>query len=99
MFDFADMIKNACTWQDIYRALIMNMQNSGKSFEEFIKLYFLCEPTVFYDYKNVWLFREVPLKIHQRLGIGHKDYGIEKMSLIKYCRLYIKVVKDNKMLL
>jgi len=50
---------------------------AGKLFELFAKYYFLTEPTQKINYKNVWLYSEVPPSILDKLKLPQKDYGID----------------------
>ena len=75
-----EIIRKSINWDDIYNGLITNstdLSKAGKTFEQFAKLYFLCEPTVRDEFKNIWLFSDAPLKIKEKLGLGNKDYGID----------------------
>lgn len=75
------ILETAACWRGLHRNLIThyqtNLSKAGKAFELFAKSYFLCEPTIRDEYKQVWLFNEAPLKVKQQLGVGHKDYGID----------------------
>lgn len=77
----ATILETAACWRGLHRNLIThyqtNLSKAGKAFELFAKSYFLCEPTIRDEYKQVWLFNEAPLKVKQQLGVGHKDYGID----------------------
>ena len=79
--NFVAILETSTNWSDIHTNLITdyqsNLSQAGKEFELFAKLYFLCEPSVREEYKHVWLFKEVPLKVKQELGLGQKDYGID----------------------
>lgn len=50
---------------------------AGKLFEYFAKYYFQTEPTQKINYKNVWLYNEVPPSILDKLKLPYKDYGID----------------------
>lgn len=50
---------------------------AGKLFEYFTKYYFICNPLYQNEYKNVWLFDEVPLDIKTELNINYVDHGID----------------------
>ncbi len=50
---------------------------AGKLFEYFTKYYFICNPLYQNEYKNVWLFDEVPLDIKTKLNINYVDHGID----------------------
>lgn len=55
---------------------IKNTQ-AGKIFEVFAKYYFQIEPTLKDDYKNVWLYDEIPLNIKRKLNIGNVEHGVD----------------------
>jgi superfamily II DNA or RNA helicase len=50
---------------------------AGKLFEYFSKYYFQTEPTQKINYKNVWLYDDVPPSILDKLKLPYKDYGID----------------------
>ncbi len=49
----------------------------GTLFEVFCKYFFLTEPTFKDEYKNVWLFDEVPYSFKAKLGFSDVEYGID----------------------
>ncbi|WP_218813532.1 DEAD/DEAH box helicase family protein [Rickettsiella endosymbiont of Dermanyssus gallinae] len=69
------------SWNDIHHQLskpdFIKKNFTGKLFEEFCKYYYLTEPSVRSEYKNVWLFSEVPHLVRKKLNIGTRDYGID----------------------
>lgn len=75
------ILNQSSTWNTIYKNLLnynYSQDNSaGKIFEEFCKYYYLVEPTVKHDYKNVWLFSEIPHTIKEKLNLGRVDHGID----------------------
>jgi superfamily II DNA or RNA helicase len=74
------ILEKSSNWEDIYKNLITysaDLSIAGKDFEQFAKLYFLYEPSVCNEYKNIWLFNGAPLKIKEKLGLGTKDYGVD----------------------
>jgi predicted helicase len=79
--DFLSIIKNASTWLDVYGEL--SKQNTGRNpavgklFEKFCKYYYLLDPLVKNEYRNVWLFSEIPQNIKTRLNLGKVDHGID----------------------
>ncbi|MFA6303956.1 MAG: hypothetical protein WC627_12605 [Legionella sp.] len=79
--DLLSIIKNASTWWDVYSEL--SKQNTvrnplvGKLFEEFCKCYYLLDSLVKNEYRNVWLFSEIPQNIKTRLNLGKIDHGID----------------------
>lgn len=58
---------------------------AGKLFEYFSKYFFICNPLYQYEYKNVWLFDEIPLGIKKELNINHTDHGIDLLLEDKNC--------------
>ena len=46
-------------------------------FEQFCRYYYLCEPTIRSEYKNIWNFSEIPTSIKQKLNLGKTDHGID----------------------
>ncbi len=79
--DLLSIIKNASTWLDVYGEL--SKQNTGRNpsvgklFEEFCKCYYLLDPLVKNEYRNAWLFSEIPQDIKTRLNLGKVDHGID----------------------
>ena len=69
-------LTNSNNWQNL-KQVIQNHTSSGKIFEAFCKYYFLHEPTVKDDYKNVWYFEEIPTEIRQNLNFTNIDYGVD----------------------
>lgn len=49
----------------------------GTLFEVFCKYFFLAEPTFKDEYKNVWLFNELPYALKTKLGFTNVEYGID----------------------
>jgi superfamily II DNA or RNA helicase len=82
-----DILKKADDWDSLKKELerfntvesseTKKSTQAGKLFEFFAKYYFLTEPTQKINYKNVWLYNEVPPSILDRLKLPHKDYGID----------------------
>lgn len=75
------ILNHSSNWNDIYNQLLKyntpQKYSAGKLFEEFCKYYFLAEPTVKNDYKHVWFFSEIPLRIKEKLNLGKIDHGID----------------------
>ena len=69
-------LTNSNNWQSL-KQVIQNHPSSGKVFEAFCKYYFIYEPTVKDDYKNVWYFEEIPKDIRQRLNFTTIDHGVD----------------------
>jgi superfamily II DNA or RNA helicase len=81
MVTILDIIKDANSWSNIYANLVQynsaGAQQAGKLFEEFCRLYYLTEPSVRQEYRNVWLFSEAPLHVKTKLNLGKIDHGID----------------------
>ncbi len=75
------VLDNSTSWNDVYKNICKHHahhnHNVGKTFEEFCKYYYLVEPTVKHEYKNVWLFSEAPLAVKKKLNLGIIDHGID----------------------
>jgi superfamily II DNA or RNA helicase len=79
--------ESAKTWREIKTELSkFNIHDSssglkdtraGKIFEFFTKHYFKACPSEKDNYKNVWLFDEIPSEIRNKLNIGNIDYGVD----------------------
>lgn len=82
-----EIISNKNSWLELKSELSKyNIQSSessvkdsraGKIFEVFAKYYFLIAPTERGNFKNVWLFDEIPLEIKEKLNIVGQDYGVD----------------------
>ena len=82
-----DLLKKTNDWDSLKKELekfntvesseTRKNAQAGKLFELFTKYYFLTEPTQKINYKNVWLYNEVPPSILDRLKLPYKDYGID----------------------
>ena len=91
MNDYKRLLENITestkTWREIKTELSkFNIHDSssglkdtraGKIFEIFTKHYFIASPSEKDNYKNVWLFDEVPSEIRNKLNIGNIDYGVD----------------------
>lgn len=76
------LLDRSKNWNDIYNQLLKytaldKNKIIGNLFEEFCKQYYLVEPSVKNEYKNVWLFSEIPQKIKDKLQLGKVDHGID----------------------
>lgn len=99
-----DIIKESSNWDDVYDGLqdlsrsAVNSGNEnkvGRLFEDFCKCYFLEEPSVNHEYKNVWLLEEIPSEIMRYLVSefnlhANADRGID-LVLQRYDGQYIAV--------
>ena len=68
-----DAIEGCASWKDIQRSLRdLSEKQKGDVFEELVKAYLLLEPEYASKLKHVWLYREVPQAIAQKLKLpGH----------------------------
>jgi len=83
----ANILENGKTWKDIKSDLskynIHNLEvgekdtRAGKIFEILSQLYFRLSSTEKDNFKNVWLFEEVPSNIRTKLNLGNQDYGAD----------------------
>ncbi|MCG2459619.1 Helicase associated domain protein [Flavobacteriaceae bacterium F89] len=75
------MINGVQTWDDIKPKfdewVKKDKKLGGTLFEVFCKYFFLIEPTFKDEYKNVWLFNEVPYSFKTKLGFSDVEYGID----------------------
>jgi len=75
------MINDVQTWDDIKPKfdewVKKDKKLGGTLFEVFCKYFFLTEPTFKDEYKNVWLFNEVPYSFKTKLGFSDVEYGID----------------------
>lgn len=82
-----ELIKGKATWRALKPELskynvhstetAVKDTRAGKIFEVFTKLYFLVSPTEKDNFKNVWLFEEIPLEVRSKLNLGNQDYGVD----------------------
>lgn len=82
MREFDDLFKSTNSWHELKNKMILfangDLSFVGKKlFENFAKYFFLCNPILKNDYKNVWLYNEIPYEIKEKLNLPHKDYGID----------------------
>lgn len=76
MTNFRELLQNISNWQTLYQ-VIASHHHKGKIFEQFCKFYYLYEPSVNGEYKNVWLFEEVPIDVKNKLGLAKRDHGAD----------------------
>lgn len=74
---FLRLIENSKNWSSFKTELDKNAQKVGKLFEIFCKYYFLAEPSIKDDYKNVWLTDEIPLEVKSKLNIEGVEHGVD----------------------
>ncbi|RJE72587.1 DEAD/DEAH box helicase [Reichenbachiella sp. MSK19-1] len=91
MTEYRQILKNILeagrTWGDVkFELSKYNVHNTdegekdtraGKIFEVLTQLYFRFAPTEKDNFKNVWLFEEVPSEIRTKLNLGNQDFGAD----------------------
>ena len=76
-----DAIEGCASWKDIQRSLRdLSEKQKGDVFEELVKAYLLLEPEYASKLKHVWLYREVPQAIAQKLKLPATDQGIDLVA-------------------
>ncbi|MBP5436577.1 MAG: helicase associated domain-containing protein [Treponema sp.] len=84
------LIENTDDWETLKKKLETSYNTSlqkdvkkntlaGKLFEYFAKYFFICNPLYQSEYKNVWLFDEIPLDVKKE----KEDLWNEKFELLK----------------
>lgn len=82
-----DILKGKANWAQIKEELSQynvhdNVTNqkttiAGTLFELFCKYYFKISPFEKDNYKNIWLYNEIPVPIRQKLNLSPIDYGVD----------------------
>ncbi len=80
--EFCDIFKETNSWDECKEKMIKFAKNDysfvGKVlFEKFAKYYFLFNPSLRNDYKEIWLYSEIPYEVKAGLNLPHKDHGID----------------------
>jgi len=76
-----DAIQGCSSWADIQGKLRdLSEKQKGDVFEELVKAYLLLEPEYASKLKHVWLYREVPRAIAQKLQLPATDQGIDLVA-------------------
>ena len=76
-----DVIRGCSSWADIQRKLRdLSEKQKGDAFEHLVKAYLLLEPEYASKLKHVWLYREVPQAIAQKLKLPATDQGIDLVA-------------------
>lgn len=75
------VIRGCSSWQGIQRRLRdLSEKQKGDLFEQLVKAYLLLEPEYASKLKHVWLYREVPQAIAQKLKLPATDQGIDLVT-------------------
>jgi superfamily II DNA or RNA helicase len=79
--DLHGVIRGCVSWEDIQRRLRdLSEKQKGDVFEELVKAYLLLEPEYASKLKHVWLHREVPQAVRQKLKLPATDQGIDLVA-------------------
>lgn len=82
VLNLSAVFEQSASWDDIYHQLKSHDSPSkshdiGKLFEVFCKYYYLVEPTVKHEYKNIWHFSETPFEVKEKFNLGKIDHGVD----------------------
>ena len=95
-YKFLDHI-NKCkitNFNDFYISLkVLSSEEKGIFFEYFCKLYFELEPITKNNYKKIYLYTEIPLKIKKHINLPTKDKGIDCIAIDNDNNVYAIQVK------
>lgn len=77
------MLRRVSSWSDFKDSLDRHCSPSqaGFIFEDFCKLYFLNEPSVKDDYKEVYLYDEIPEDLKVELNLPTIEHGIDLLLI------------------
>ena len=79
--EFLDAIHDCSSWGDVHRKLRdLSEKQKGDVFEELVKAYLLLEPEYASKLKHVWLHREVPQTVAEKLKLPGTDQGIDLVA-------------------
>ena len=71
-------------WNDFKNNISgLTTKGKGDAFELLVKYYLLLDPKYSSLLSKVWLFSEIPTKIHQRLNLPDRDMGIDLIGETK----------------
>lgn len=70
------------------RILKVKDTSAGLIFEEFCKLYFKYSPVYSKTYSKVWLFKEVPESVKEKLNLTSVEHGVDLILKSKDNKLY-----------
>ena len=87
-------LKKYSNFQELERDIssISNDKEKGDVFEQFIKAYLLLNKQ-FYQIKEIYLFKEIPLVLKQKLKLETSDYGVDGVILFENEKLATFQVK------
>ena len=69
------------SWNDFKDSLSgLTAKEKGDAFELLVKYYLLLDPIYSSLLKKVWLFGEIPTKLHKRLNLPDRDMGIDLIA-------------------
>jgi predicted helicase len=98
-YDFLEHVKNITTFDDFYKSLIKETTDiKGKYFEYFSYLYFKLDPIFKQNYKEYYLYNQIPTKIRKQLELPEKDKGIDAIAIDIHNNIYAVQVKYRKII-
>jgi superfamily II DNA or RNA helicase len=81
MSNFKSIISKVNSWADFKNALKpLSKLEKGYAFEELTKYYLLSNPVYKDKLKNVWLQKEIPPSVTQKLNLPSNDQGIDLIA-------------------
>lgn len=71
-------------WYDFKRNVSeLTSKGKGDAFELLVKYYLMLNPKYTSLLEKVWLFEEIPSKLHERLNLPDRDMGIDLIAVTK----------------
>jgi superfamily II DNA or RNA helicase len=81
MSNFKSLISKVNTWSDFKNGLKpLSKLEKGNAFEELTKYYLLSNPVYKDKLKNVWLQKEIPPSVTQKINLPTNDQGIDLIA-------------------
>lgn len=75
---------NAKSWNEFKRNLKgLSTKKKGDAFELLVKHYLLTDTKYSSLLSHVWIYDEIPHKVHQKLNLPPKDMGIDLIARTK----------------
>lgn len=100
-YDFLDHInsQNIYTFIEFHESLKPLEKNTkGEYFEYFCKLYFILDTFTKQNYKDFYLYEEIPIKIKKELNFPEKDKGIDAIIYDNDNNIYAIQIKYRKII-
>jgi len=98
-YNFLEHIKDITTFDDFYKSLIKETSDiKGKYFEYFSYLYFKLDPIIKQNYKEYYLYNQIPTKLRKQLNLPDTDKGIDAIAIDIHDNYYAVQVKYRKII-